>query len=124
MKKTGSFCETYGNTIHNCILEFILENQDLDFAIGDMAIELNISKPKAYEVINYFQAKGYVKKSRVVGKTQLYILNKQNKRVKLLLYDFKQCLKFIVEESENNSSSLENKHLKNSHVDSKIILGS
>jgi hypothetical protein len=115
MRKTGAFCETYGNTIHNSIIEYILENQDLDFAIGDMATELNISKPKAYEVINYFEIKEYIKKSRLIGKTQLYMLNKTNKRVKLLLYDFKQCLKFVIEENENNDSSLV--HLNSNHVD-------
>jgi DNA-binding MarR family transcriptional regulator len=121
MRKTGAFCETYGNTIHNSILEYILENQDLDFAIGDMAIELNISKPKAYELINYFETKGYIKKSRLVGKTQLYILNKDNKRIKLLLNDFKQCLKFIIEENENNNSSLEQIHVNNPNTNKKTI---
>ena len=72
----GTFCETYGNTINNRIFEYLLENQNLDFAIGDMAKELHISRPKAYEVINSFEGKDYVKKSRIVGKTQLYLLNK------------------------------------------------
>ena len=70
MKKSeiGAFCETYGATIENRMLEHLLENQDLDVAVGDMAKELDISRPKAYEVIDDFETKGYVIKSRVVGK--------------------------------------------------------
>lgn len=98
MAEIGAFCETYGDTINNRILEYMLINQYIDFAVGDMAKELEISKPKAYEVIRYFEEKGYVKRSRMVGRTQLYLLNKENKRVKLFLRDFKECLRFVVEE--------------------------
>jgi sugar-specific transcriptional regulator TrmB len=76
----------------------MLENQDLDFAVGDTAKELEISRPKAYEVIRQFETKDYVKKSRIIGKTQLYKLNKNNLRVKLLLRDFRECLKLVAEE--------------------------
>jgi sugar-specific transcriptional regulator TrmB len=84
----------------------MLENQDLDFAVGDMAKELKISRPKAYEVIRQFEKKDYVKKSRVVGKTQLYKLNKENLRVKLLLRDFRECLKLVTEEHWQVSDSM------------------
>lgn len=97
-KSIGAFCEVYGNTIENRVLEVLLENQFLDFAIGDMAKELKISRPKAYEVIKKFMKKGYVKESRIIGKTQLYLLDRNDARVKLFLKDFKECLKLVVEE--------------------------
>ena len=102
----GAFCETYGITIKNRVLEYLLENQELDFAVGDMAKELKISKPKAYEVIKKYEKKNFVKKSRVVGKTQLYIINKQNKRIKLFLRDFKECLKIVAEENHEKIISM------------------
>ncbi len=94
----GIFCELYGNTIRNKVLEYLLENQDLDFAIGDMAKELKISRPKAYEYIEKFKKENYVKRSRIVGKTQLYILDKTNKRVKFLIKVFKACLTLVLNE--------------------------
>ena len=105
MNEIGVFCETYGNTINNRILEYLLENQGLDFAVGDMAKELRISKPKAYKAIEEFEKKRYVKKSRIVGKTQLYILNVEDKRVKLFLKDFKECLRLVAEEYEEKAKS-------------------
>lgn len=92
----GAFCDVYGDTIENQILEYLLENQDLDIAIGDMAHELVISRPKAYQVIALFEEKVYVSKSRVIGNTQLYKLNKTSKHVQLFLHDFKECLRLVI----------------------------
>lgn len=104
MEDIGIFCEVYGVTMNNLVLEYLLENQDIDFAIGDMAKEIEISKPKAYEVINDFEEKNYVKKSRVIGKTQLYMLNKESKRIKLFMRNFKECLKIVIDESGHKKS--------------------
>jgi CTP-dependent riboflavin kinase len=99
-KKGGVFCEIYGCSIKNLILEYLMENHGLDFAIGDLARYLDISRPKAYQLVYEFEKKGYVKKSRVVGRTQLFILNGQNKRVKLLLNNFEECLKVVLDEHD------------------------
>jgi sugar-specific transcriptional regulator TrmB len=124
MENIGAFCETYGNTINNRVLEYLLENKNLDFAVGDMAKELGISKPKAYEVIKEFEEKGYVKKSRIIGKTQLYILNKENRRVKLFLRDFKECLKMVVEEYEEKSHcSADNKTDQEKAIFADVYIG-
>ncbi|MFH1073212.1 MAG: hypothetical protein V1743_07330 [Nanoarchaeota archaeon] len=105
MGETGAFCEVYGNTIRNQVLEYLLENKDLDVAVGDMAKELRISKPKAYEIISDFEKKKYVKKSRIVGKTRLYLLNKESKRIKLFLRDFMECLRLVSEEYAENEKN-------------------
>ena len=42
----------------------------------------------------------------IVGKTQLYILNKSNLRVKLFLRNFKECLKIVAEEYKNKNINL------------------
>ena len=94
----GVFCETFGISIENRILEYLLESEYLGISIGDMAKELEISRPKAYQVIYELEAKSYVKKHRVIGKTQLYILNKENKHVKLLLKSFNECIKMVMDE--------------------------
>lgn len=95
----GAFCEVYGDTIENEAMEYLLENRELDFAAGDMAKELNISRPKAYQVLRDFERKCYVRKSRIIGKTQLYLLDRGNARVKLFLKSFNECLKIIAEEN-------------------------
>ncbi len=95
----GAFCEVYGDTIENEMMEYLLENNGLDFAAGDMAKELNVSRPKTYQVLKDFERKGYVKKSRIIGKTQLYLLNKNSVRIRLFLKSFNECLRIIGEEN-------------------------
>jgi len=102
MNNIGKFCSVYGITIRNKILEYLLENQDLDFAVGDIAKELNISRPKTYEIINNFLKNNLIIKSRIIGKTQLYLLNKKDAKVKLFLKDFKECLRIVANENFSN----------------------
>ena len=100
MRKGGVFCEVYGNSIHNLVLEYLLENQGLDFAVSDVAKEVRISRPKAYEVVKEMEKKKFVRKNRVVGKTQLYILDKRNVLVKMLIRNFKECLRIAYDKKE------------------------
>jgi len=101
MKKDdlGVFLEIYGNTILNRVWEFLLIRLDLDFAIGDMAREQKISRPKAYEAITRFERKGYVSKSRIIGRTQMYKLNLNHRIVKIYRNNFLECLKLSLEEA-------------------------
>lgn len=110
MESIGAFCEAYGASIRNRVLEYLLENQDLDIAIGDLARETGISRPAAYGVISEFEGKGYVRKSRVVGKTQFYLLDRHDKRVRMFLRNFRDCLRIVAEdESENDGQNNEQK---------------
>ncbi len=105
MKKGGIFCETYGANARNIMLEYLLENQSLDFAVGDIAKQTGISRPKAYEIIKDFEKKGFIKKSRIISKTQLYLINKADSRVKLFIKDFKECLRFAYEKKNHRTDS-------------------
>jgi len=104
MRKGGAFCKSYGLNTNNLALEYLLENQGLDFAIGNLAKDAGISRPKAYEIIKSFEKKEIVKKSRMIGKTQLYLLNKNNPLAKLFLKDFKECLRIIAESEKTISN--------------------
>ena len=97
-KHKGAFVEVHGDTLANRVLEYLLENQDIDIAVGDLAEEISISRPKAYEIIAQFEKKKYVIKSRVVGRTQLYKINKSNRRIRLFMRMFLECLRIIAEE--------------------------
>ena len=96
----GEFCRLYGETLRNRILEHLLELGKLDFAIGDIAVEIGISKPKAYEIMKNLEKEGFVKKTRIVAGTQLYMLDEKKPEVKQLKRDFNECLKRVLDESE------------------------
>jgi len=103
--KGGAFCEAYGLNSRNLVLEYLFENSELDFAVSDMAREVGLSKPKAYEIIAGFEKKGFVRKTRIIGKTQLYLLNKKNSMVLMLLKNFRECLRLIADEYSPKSSA-------------------
>ncbi|MFH1589856.1 MAG: hypothetical protein ABIB43_04785 [archaeon] len=104
MKETkfGAFSQLYGKTLRNRVVEFILELGELDFAAGDILEEINISKPKLYELIRELEEENIINKSRVVSGTQLYVLNIRNNKVKLLMKSFNECLKTVIEESKED----------------------
>ncbi len=101
--KYGMFCEVYGKSLRNLVVEYLLEMRDLDFAVGDMAEELDISRPKAYEIIKILIKENIVKKSRIISGTQLFILNKDEAKVKLLMKTFDECLNLIVDKYQEKS---------------------
>ena len=91
-EQIGNFCIIYGYTVRNRILEWILEFDNLDFAISDIISDLEISKPKFYEYIKEFETIGIITKSRIIGKTQLYKLDKGNPIALHLHKSFMDCL--------------------------------
>ena len=100
MKKNeyGTFCKIYGKSLRNKVLEFILELGELDFAVSDILEEINISKPKLYQIIKELEEENIIKKSREVSGTQLFVLNKKDEKVKLLMNSFNECLRKVIDE--------------------------
>jgi len=104
---TSVYCEIYGNTIKNRVISFLMENQDLDFSVGDMSKELKISRPKAYEIVDEYVEKGFINETRMVGRTQLYKLNKDHQIIRIYLRNFRECIKIVIDEysPKSNKSS-------------------
>ena len=100
MKEPGAFCEMYGADSRTKVLEYVLCSVDIDFAVSGILDLVDISKPKAYEVIYEFEKKDFIKKSRKIGKTQLYRVNKDNPRIKLYIKQFNECLKLVLNEMQ------------------------
>ena len=97
-----AFCDTYGRTLNNLVWGHFLTWREV--AVGDMAKEIGISRPKAYQIVDEFLKKGYIKKGRVFGKTQIYELNKEHPIVKIYMRNFKECLNMVVEQYSKKKS--------------------
>ena len=101
----GHYCKIYGNNTTNRVIEYFLECEYTMVAIGDMAKDIGISRPKAYQIVDEFLKKGYVVKDRVIGKTQLYRINKENSIVKIFIRNFNECLNMVANEYSKSHSS-------------------
>ena len=90
----GIFCEVFGKSLRNLILEHILINRKLDFTIGDLAEEAEVSRPKAYKIIKELMP--ILKKTRRVSGTQMYTLNEDNPMSKILIESLFKCHELVV----------------------------
>jgi len=103
---SGAFCEQYGNSMRNRILENFLENSGIDIGVPQLADELKISRPKAYEEVKKLIDEGFVLSGRKFRGTQLYDLNAKNPKVTLLKKNFRQCLNTILNSYTNKEDKI------------------
>jgi len=94
----GMFCEVFGDTPRNRILEFFLAMRDVDYGIADVARNLEMNKVTAYNVTKELIKKEILVPYRILGRTQTYKLNKKNKIVKIMLKAFDMLIDLIAKE--------------------------
>ena len=92
MDKKLSFCKVYGNTGRNRVLDFLLENRELDFPISTIAIETELSRQRVYTILKSFKRSKLVKNSRTMSATNFYILNVEDSLVKILIDSFDRII--------------------------------
>jgi len=76
------------------VIDLLIGGRGFDWPVSDIAKGAKVSRPKVYEIIRNLMAYGILVETRVVSKTQLYKLNKQNEIVKGLLALDRSLLKY------------------------------
>ncbi len=99
-KPWGEFCDVFGITPRNRVIEHFLDMPSLDFSIGDIAIETKLNRATTYNVMSELINGNYIKPSRKVRVSQLFKLNKDKKEDKILIKVMDLLLKNIFEETE------------------------
>jgi len=92
-KELGIFCEAFGYTPRNQLIEFFLEMRSTDFGIADVAKELKMNKATAYNSAKELIERKIIIPFRIIGKTQTYKLNMQNILVKGLIKAHNELVK-------------------------------
>lgn len=93
----GEFCDAFGATPRNRIIEFFLEGRELDFSTGDVARETRLNRATAYNIMGELVKEKYVAPTRKVSGSQLYRLNAAKEEVKLLIKAFNLVLRITTE---------------------------
>jgi len=88
----GKFCEVVGNTHRNKILEYFIEMRELDFGLGDVAIETDLNRATVYNTAELLLKEKMIVPTRKVGNTQLYQLSKEKEEVQLLINLFNEVV--------------------------------
>jgi|TARA_B100001971_G_C18045648_1_gene460052 hypothetical protein len=97
----SSFTLVFGSSPFIKILDFFLTFEDLDYPISFIAKETKTKWETTNKVIETLIKKNIIKKTRKLGKSQLYTLNKESKLTELLKdVDLKISRFFIEKELE------------------------
>lgn len=99
-KPWGDFCEIFGITPRNRVIEFLLCSIRTDQSIRNIAECVELNKATTYNIMEELIKKEYVVPTRKVGNTQLYILNTKKKEVLLLRKMHELILDKIADEVE------------------------
>ena len=104
-EETGAFCNLFGGTPRNRILEFFLEMRGMDYGIGDVAREAGLNRATTYNTMEELLKSGLIIPTRKLGKTQLYSLDLKNSEAQFLIKIFDRVLEYVVASYEEKHHS-------------------
>lgn len=87
-----------GDSIENIIIDFLIEGIGIDYSKKDIAEGCGISRPTVYKLLPKMLKEGTVRKTRMLGRSTLYTINKENNKVQYLLKLEEMLLKTSFEE--------------------------
>ena len=80
----SSFVLVFGNSPFVRVLDFFLNYDSFDYSIAYISQETQTKWETTSNILGVLLKKGIIKKTRKLGKAQLYILDKENPLTKLL----------------------------------------
>lgn len=107
----GTFCQLFGGTPRNQILEFFLEMRGIDFSRGDVAQELGLSRATVYVTLDELVRGNLLIPTRAVSGVQLYTLNTKNVQARLLMNVFALVLERVVEKHRRRNVSISSRKI-------------
>ncbi len=86
MEKTNTiFVETFGNSPKIRVLDFFLTFSEFDYSKSQVAAETDVSRITVVPIWDKLIRDRFLVKTRIVGRAEMYKLNKTNPKVKELL---------------------------------------
>jgi len=83
--KKSEFSMILGISPELKVIEYLIKNQEYDLTPTDIAKKAHINRQRSYEIMENLKQHNIVFQRRIIGKCKFYILNKENKVVKLLI---------------------------------------
>ena len=80
-----SFRLVFGDSPTSKVLDFLIDNQEFDYSLTDIAKGAEIAWSTLHELWPDMVRLGVVTKTRKIGRAELYKLNKENPLVKKLI---------------------------------------
>ena len=85
MESKSLFIEFMGDSPTIRVLDYLMTERDLDFSITDMARNAGIGRTTLYRIWQSLIKNKIILPTRVIGRSRLYKLNKDNIKIKKLM---------------------------------------
>lgn len=85
MEQKSSFLTIFGETPILKVLDFLIENQEFDYSLTEIARNSEIAWTTLHQFWKEFVKQGLVIKTRNIGRAEMYKLNTKSELVKKLL---------------------------------------
>lgn len=85
MELKSVFVETFGESPLVKVIDFFLENYLFDYSKSQVAEQIEISRMTIDKIWEGLIKQEFITKTRVVGRAEMYKLNKSNPKVKALI---------------------------------------
>ena len=85
MKDKSLFIEFMGDSPTIRVLDYLLTESELDFSISDMARNVAIGRTTLYRIWDGLLKNKIILPTRIIGKSKLYKLNKEDSKIKKLI---------------------------------------
>lgn len=95
----SKFREVVGNSPTARIIEYLIECEDLDFSLTDIAEGASVGWTTLHRLWKNLETLNLIRPTRKIGNAKLFTLNKETLIAKALINLFKQSL--ITEEKES-----------------------
>ena len=81
----SAFVETFGETPVVKVIDFFLTYPDFDYSKSQVASEIGISRVTIEDIWRLLIKEGIIVKTRILGRAEMYRLNRENPKVKVLM---------------------------------------
>jgi len=85
MEENSLFIEFMGDSPTIRVLDYLMTERDLDFSISDMARNVSIGRTTLYRIWGKLLKNQIILPTRIIGKSKLYKLNKENPKIQKLM---------------------------------------
>lgn len=88
-KPESSYIEVMGDTPYNKILDFLINVRGLwDYSITEIAKEADVAWVTTEKIIKDMLRKGIIKKTREVGRADMYMIDEDNPKARALVAQY------------------------------------
>ena len=90
--ETSNFRKVVGNSPTARVIEYLIECEDLDFSLTDIAEGANVGWTSLHRIWSDLESAKLVNFTRQIGNAKLFTLNKENPVSKALIELFNQAI--------------------------------